>query len=120
MKTKITTPELQKLVAVAHSSIIEQPTDFMRLNLSLENLLYFLTTPAGRTKENCEETDLYFCLHKDNGYNWDHLPEDYQFILDDIGGQLHDTIESPEIAENFESTPEQLLERIRKLKPTLG
>ena len=88
----------------------------MRLDSSLENLLYFLTTPAGHTKENCEETDLYFCLHKDNGFNWDHLPEDYQLILDDIGGQLHDTIESPEIAKNFGSTPEQLLKRIRKLK----
>lgn len=120
MKTIITAPELQKLVAVVHGSIIEQPTDFMRLNSSLENLLYFLTTPAGRTKENCEETDLYFCLHKDNGFNWDHLPEDYQLILDDIGGQLHDTIESPEIAKNFESTPEQLLERILKLKPKIG
>jgi hypothetical protein len=118
--TKINSPQLQKLVVAVRDCIIEQPTDILRLNSTLENLLSFLTAPAERTKENCGETDLYFCLHADNGFNWDHLPEDYQLILDDIGGQLHDTIESPEIAKNFESTPEQLLERIRRLKPQVG
>jgi hypothetical protein len=113
---KISSTELQKLVIAVHGAIIELPTDLRRLNSSLENLLSFLTTPAGRTNQNCNETDSYFSLHEDNGFNWDHLPEDYQLILDDIGGQLHDTIKSPNIASNFASTPEQLLERIRKLK----
>jgi hypothetical protein len=89
---KITSSELQKLVAVVRGCIIEQPTDLQKLNASLEGLLTFLTTPAGRTDQNCKEADLYFCLNDDNGFNWDHLPEDYQLILDDIGGQLHDTI----------------------------
>jgi hypothetical protein len=117
---KMTSPELQKLVTVARGCIIEQPTDLVRLNSSLENLLYFLTTPNGRTNNNCKEIDLYFCLHGDNGFNWDHLPEEFQLILDDIGGQLHDTVENPEITKNFESTPEQLLDRIRKLKQKNG
>jgi len=113
---KMTSPELQKLIEAVHGCIIERPTDLVRLNLSMENLIGFLTMPVGHTNQNCKETDLYFCLHDNNGFNCDHLPEDYQLILDDIGGQLHDTIESPEVAKNFESTPEQLLERIRKIK----
>jgi hypothetical protein len=113
---KITSPELQKLIAVVRGCLIEQPTDLIRLNLSLENLLYFLTTPTGRTKDNCAETDLYFSLHAANGFDWEHLPESYRLILDDLSGQLHDAIDSPAIAANFDSTPEQLLDRILKLK----
>jgi hypothetical protein len=120
MAITITSTELKKLVEAVRNCIIERPTDLLQLNSSLENLLFFLTTPTGRTKENCWETDLYFGLHDDHGFDWGHLPEDYQLILDDIGGQLHDAIEHPQIAENFESTPEQLLERLRKLKTKIG
>jgi len=35
----------------------------------------------------------------------------------DLGGALHDTITDPEIARNFESLPEQLLERVKQWKP---
>ena len=120
MAITITSTELKKLVEAVKNCIIERPTDLKKLNSSLENLFSFLTTPTGRTNENCEETDLYFCLHEDHGFNWDYLPKDYQLILDDIGGLLHDTIKDPHIAQNFESTPEQLLERIRKLKTKNG
>jgi hypothetical protein len=113
---KISSTELQRLVVAVHDAIIEQPTDRGRLYSSIEDLLSFLTTPAGRTDQNCQETDKYFLLHEDNGFTWGHLPEEYQLILDDIGGQLHDTVMSPNIASNFESTPEQLLDRVRKLK----
>lgn len=116
MAIKVTSTELKKLVKAVRNCIIERPTPLIQLNSSLENLLFSLTTPIGRTNENCEEADLYFLLHDGLGFNWDHLPKDYQLILADIGGQLHDTIGHPQIAENFESTPEQLLERIRKLK----
>lgn len=111
----IKSPELQKLVTAVTDCITDRPTDLLRLKSTLESLLYFLTTPIGRTDENCSSTDLFFLLHDENGFNWDHLPEDFQLILDDIGGQMHDTISAPKIARNFESTPEQLLERVRKL-----
>jgi hypothetical protein len=120
MAITITSTELKKLVEAVKSCIIERPTDLKQLNSSLEGLLFFLTTPTGRTKENCKEADLYFLLDDDHGFNFDHLPEDYQLILNDIGGQLHDTIKHSQIAENFESTPEQLLERIRKLRAKNG
>ena len=90
--------ELKKLIEYVHYCIIEKPINLIRLHSSLEELIFFLTTSSGRTKENCEETDFYFLLHEDKGFIWDHLPKDYQLILDDIGGHMHDTIEAPQIA----------------------
>ncbi len=37
-------------------------------------------------------------------------------VLGDVGGALHDTVKVPEIAENFDSTPEQLLARVRQFR----
>jgi hypothetical protein len=114
-KMKINSPELDKLVNNIKNILNERPTNLEALKLSLENLLLFLISPENRTDQNCREADLFFCLHEDNKFNWDHLSEEFQLILDDIGMQLHDTVKSPEIARNFESTPEQLLERVKKL-----
>jgi hypothetical protein len=115
MAMTITSPELKIFVEAVRKSIVERPTNLTQLHSVLENLLLFLTTPTGRTNKNCEETDLYFCLHEDHSFDWNHLPQSFQLILDDIGGQLHDTIYDSEIAKNFESTPEQLLERLRDI-----
>ena len=116
MKTRISSPELMKLIEEVHNCLIERPANLSSLKVALEDLFDYLTTQDGRTEDNCKEADLYFCLHDDNGFNWDHLPEDYKLIIDDIGGQLHDSIKNPEISENFKSSPEQLLKRIRNLK----
>ena len=43
------------------------------------------------------------------------LPDPFHDIFADMSGALHDTISAPEIAENFDSTPEQLLKRARDL-----
>ena len=48
--------------------------------------------------------------------DWTDLPGQFQLILDDMGGCLHDTVSAPEIAENFDSIPEQLLVRVRKVE----
>jgi|SRR3989338_1847314 len=112
---KISSSELDKLINDVKGLLIEKPANLAALKLSLENLLLFLTTPAGRTDQNCRETDLFFCLSDENGFNWDHLPEEFQLILDDIGMGLHDTIKAPDIAKNYESTPEQLLKRVKML-----
>jgi hypothetical protein len=115
MKTKISSPELIKLIEEVQNNLMEHPANLSSIKNALEKLLNYLTNPAGRTDVNCNETDTYFCLHDDNGFHWNHLPEDFQLILDDIGGQMHDTVQHPEMARNFESTPEQLLKRIRNL-----
>jgi hypothetical protein len=46
----------------------------------------------------------------------DRLPDDFQDVLADMAGALHDTVSAPEVASNFDSTPEQLLGRAEKLR----
>jgi hypothetical protein len=46
------------------------------------------------------------------------MPEDIQTLLFDMGSALSDTFSSPDIAKNFESTPIQLLTRVRQLLDT--
>jgi hypothetical protein len=43
------------------------------------------------------------------------LPDPFHDIFAHIAGALHDTASAPEIAENFDSTLEQLLKRAREL-----
>ncbi|MDZ4856868.1 MAG: hypothetical protein SGJ26_18775 [Nitrospirota bacterium] len=52
---------------------------------------------------------------RDETWDDDRLPQVYVDILADMAGALHDTITALDIATNFESTPEQLLERARRL-----
>lgn len=112
---KISSTDLTKLIIAVKEELIEKPANLPGIKLSLEGLLAYLATPEGRTDINCKETEWVFALHDENRFSWEHLPVEYQLIIDDISMQLHDSISAPEIAENFESTPEQLLERIRKL-----
>lgn len=111
--------ELQPLLVAAQVEIAREPPNLAAMKASLERIMEFLCTPQGRTDANCNATFMFFLLTErwpaGSPDGWDHLPEDYAEILDDIAGCLHDTIESPEIARNFDSTPEQMLERIRIL-----
>jgi hypothetical protein len=108
--------ELRPLLQRVYERIVKQPSDLHKIKGALENLLSYLTTPSGRTSANCVATDLFFCL-EDWGVDWERFPENLTDIIGDMGGALHDTVSRPEIASNFESTPEQLLERVRQWKP---
>ncbi len=79
-------------------------------------LFSFLCEPQNRTTANCLAVDLFFAISDHWEVRWENLPGEYQDILEDVGGALHDTISFPDIAKNFNSTPEQLLERAKKLK----
>ena len=99
-----------------YSEVQRRPADLQTLRSRIEDLLVFLASPAGRTHANCVAADSFF-MHTDRWERgWDHLPEPYQDILGDLGGALHDTMSAPEIAENFDSTPEALLERLRQVE----
>jgi hypothetical protein len=106
-------PELAPLLRGAYEEIARQPTDAPALKESLHALLAFLASPAGRTDANCRTTDLFFCLSED--LDWDHLADEFADILGDMAGALHDTVSSPDIARNFDSTPEQLLDRLSRV-----
>ena len=64
-------------------------------------------------------TDLFF--GSDEGWEKDwsdqDLPEPLHDVFAMMGQALHDTVQSPEIAENFGCLPEQLLSQLRQFEP---
>lgn len=111
-------PEILPLLEELDRRMVDRPWNFPLMKRALVGLLSFLTSAEGRTDANCRAVDLFVTLSMDgNGWpRWGELPKPFEEVVFDIGGQLHDTFGAPEIAENFESLPEQLLERARKLE----
>ena len=107
--------DLNQLLAKVHFSLHEEPVNLGTIKDSLVCLFSFLCEPKNRTHNNCRAVDLFFCVDNHSDVFWNSLPDDYRQLFEDIGGCLHDTVEAPEIATNFESTPEQLLSRAKRL-----
>ena len=108
-------PAIAPLLGSVYAAVYREPTDVGELRAALERLLSYLEAPEGRTNANCWAADLFF-MHTDRWERgWEHLPEGYQDLLGDLGGALHDTVSYPEIASNFDSMPEQLLARLKRL-----
>ena len=109
------TADLGPLLLAVYDEITPKPTDVALLHAALERLLEFLASPSGRTNANCHAADSFFCF--DDGWetDWNHLPDEYSDILADMAGALHDTVSNPDVASNFDSTPEQLLVRLRRI-----
>ena len=107
------TPGLAPRLGAAYDAIIARPFDTERVVGRVGELLEYLTSPEGRTHANCVAVDHLFGPTTDWAGDWDEAPEELADILGDMGGALHDTFHAPEIAENFDSTPEQLLARLR-------
>jgi hypothetical protein len=83
-----------------------------KIKQSMEDVLIWLT--QNNTDANCRKVDLFVCIKMDKMLT-EKLPKDIRDILFDMGGALHDTHSSPTVAENFLSTPKQLLDRARDL-----
>lgn len=107
--------ELRPLLAAVYNQVHASLVNLPVLKDALMRLLSFLCEPENRTDANCTAVDLFFAIEDHWDKRWDGLPEEYRVLLDDIGGALHDTVSAPDIAGNFDSTPEQLLERATKL-----
>ena len=105
-------PALRPLVDTLHGRLTDTTLDLPAIKHAMTTLLEFLSSPAGRTDVNCKAVDSFF-FHDDEWLS-DRLPEAYQDVIAHIDA-LHDTITAPHIAKNFDSTPEQLLARARKL-----
>ena len=110
---------LRYRLGAAYEAIIERPYDVPRIVGEVEELLAYLASPEGRIHVNCVIVDHFFCLRDDWEGDWEDEPAELADILGDMGGALHDTIAAPAIAENFDSTPEQLLSRIQVLRSRL-
>jgi hypothetical protein len=104
---------LKPLLEELHKQLSYSPKNLAKLKTSLISVLEFLASPQGRTDENCRAVDFFLML--DEEWNSEGLPDAFAEILADMSGALHDTVSAPNIAENFESTPEQLLARVIKL-----
>jgi hypothetical protein len=109
-------PGLRPLLAEVYSEVQRPIADLGSLRGAVEKLLLYLSSPAGRTHANCVAADSFFMDTERWERTWGHLPEPYQDLLGDLGGALHDTFSAPEIAENFSSTPEQLLDQLRQIE----
>jgi hypothetical protein len=72
----------------------------------------------GRTNANCWADDLFFALSQGWERDWteQHLPDDFHYVFVKMGEALHDTVRSPEFAQDFDCLPKQLLGRVRRLR----
>jgi hypothetical protein len=112
---KLVSPELKPFLNRLYDALMKRPVDTEPIKQSLINLLTFLITPEGRTRDNLWMANLFVLL--DDRWEvkgFDDLPESFQDILGRMLG-MHDTFESPETARQFASTPEELLEQAKKL-----
>lgn len=103
----------RELVNAVQSILAHNVPDLAELKKSLINLLEYLSSPNGRTDENCNAINSFFMC--DDLWVDRNLPDHFNEIFVDVSGALHDTVSAPEIAENFDSTPEQLLKRAKEL-----
>lgn len=109
MRYRRASRELEWLLRAVHSELATGDLSAMRA--ALVALLEFLAG-EGRTDANCNTTYYFFT---ETEPLWRALPPEYQAVLDDMSGTLHETVYAPDIARIFEATPEQLLERVKKL-----
>jgi hypothetical protein len=107
--------ELTELLNRLRSGILSPRFSRKKALDSLKALLSWLNRPENNTDRNCRRIDSFVSYEMMPETRFKKLPEDIRGILFDMGATLHDTHTSPEIAENFESTPGQLLDRVRKL-----
>ena len=114
-------PELAPLLLAVYDELAKRSADLRPLKAAIERLLIFLSSAAGRTNANCWAVDLFFAIGEGWGdVNWEHVPEALSDMLGDMGSALHDTVQAPEMAENFECTPEQILTRLRTFEVSKG
>ena len=108
-------PVIRPLLEAAYLALTGPRPILSNVKASLEVVLLFLTSPHGKTHANCVATEHFFRSRGQWPVVWDSLPQSYVTVLDDIGSLLHDAIAAPEIAANFGSTPDLLLDRVRLL-----
>ena len=96
----------------------KRPLDRAGILRALENVLAYLVLPENNSDANCKRADLFVTLEIDEIVEFD-PPDDVGRILHDMM-ILHDTHTAPEIAKNFEATPDRLLERTRQALANLA
>ena len=108
--------ELRPLLQRVYLQTLSKPIDKNELKRALTELLEYLSG-AGRTNANCWATDLFFCIGDrwEAGWEDQELTDDFRDVFAHMGEALHDTVQAPNVAENFGCLPEQLLESVQKI-----
>lgn len=105
------------LLADLEASLSSGHTDARLVAQAVRRILEFLNVEKHDTDENCRLVDEFIGLHllDDSGVKerLRALPGDLALIIQDMGTCLHDAHKARAVAENFESTPQQLLRRLR-------
>ena len=104
---------VELLLREIHDAYSADPADPPRARLALVELFSYLASVPGRTAANCSAAHQFLMedptLTKGTGLSWEFI----EFVIS--ADRLHEALDSPEITESNESTPERLLERARRL-----
>jgi hypothetical protein len=112
---KSVSPKIKFLLNEFYDAMAMKPAEVKLIKEKLVNIFTFLTTTEGRTNNNLWLVDLFVSLMMDwEVKSFSDLPESLRNLIEEMMG-LHDTIKDPEVAKNFGTTPEQLLEKAQKL-----
>ncbi len=85
---------------------------------AIEDVLVWLNELPNNTDANCRKVEYFIVSEIIGKPRYHEMPGDIQGLLFDMGSALSDTFSAPDIADNFESTPTQLLTRVRQLLDT--
>jgi len=102
---------LEDLLSALKDECTRRPVDEVGILRALEAVLAWLVRPENNTDENCTRVDLFVTLDIRGLLDVTTTGEAGR-MLDCIMG-LHDTHSYPEIAENFQAKPDQLLAQTR-------
>jgi len=84
----------------------------------VRSILEYLSGSENGRDQNCVLVDEFVCLRilEDPAVarGMEQLPAELVRIIEDMGTCLHDACKAPAVARNFRSTPEQLLQRLRR------
>jgi hypothetical protein len=111
--------QLVPLMGAFRAAALANPISYPRLFQTVEAVLQFLTAPTNRTDDNCRAVDSAIMSDDELWLSLESLERSHDELHDiiaDMAGALHDTVSAPEIAGNFESTPEQLLSRLDAIR----
>jgi hypothetical protein len=117
MNMKQLDPPLDSLMRDLRAAVLADKPAPADMRARVCAVLEFLASPHGRTDKNCCVVDLVLM---NDAEIWNHIEavdavdSVLAEVLRDMAGALHDTVTAPEVAQNFESTPEQLLRRLRE------
>ena len=107
--------DLEQLLQALKVEYFKKPMDEVGVLRAMEGVLAFLVQPANNTDANCKRADHFvlFEMNEARSIQGPETPIDLGRILYDMM-ILHDTHATPDVAENFQATPEILLARTRE------